>query len=209
MCAMIYLQACIGICLSIWAYAGNALFLPLNETSTFLPVLPTIPQAQSILCFNSSQQTKHTTVEGCRSTLNHLRNLPAYRIKQPFQHEKYPKIPFNTEEGSIILTPPFRFHAAGSDCALQISTHITEAIDVFSFYDVRQVGQSILEDCQSEGGYGGVGVLGNRKGWEVQIVGFTKTMELSQNRTIFVEGYDGREQRIVFESREPANRSSE
>ena len=95
-----------------------------------------------------------------------------------------------------MVAPPFRFHSVASDCALQILTIRADVIDVFSFEQARAVATNVLEDCQAEGGYGGVGELGKGIGWEVQVVGYTGP---SRNRTVFIEGYEGGDHDITLE----------
>lgn len=179
--------------LFLWAQTGAGLTLPFNGTSDPFPVLPVLPRVKQFTCWNSSQKEVHTSVEGCRSTLNYLRTIHTYRVRQAFQKDKSPKIAIQTHEGRDILCPPFRFHSVKSDCALQVDTVIEDAIDVFSFQEVRARALEILEECQDEGGYGGIGVLGQKKGWEVQVVGYLPPPPPPPptDRTVLLEGNHG------------------
>lgn len=165
-----------------WAHAGAELSLSINKTFPFIPSMQNLSQANGITCWTADQSSLHTSVEGCRKTLNFLRTIPGYRLKQPFELEKRPRVPFRTSTQGSLLTPPFRFHSRPSDCALQIDTRFVDLVDDFSFEDVRRVATDLLEDCQSVGGHGGVASLGQDKGWEVQVVGYIPPS--SENRTI-------------------------
>ena len=165
-----------------WIHAHAELSLPINNTSPFFPSLPNPSQANDITCWNSSQTSLHTSVDGCRKTLNYLRTIPGYRLKQIFQLDRNPKIPLRTSTERKILTPPFRFHSRPSDCALQIDTRYVDVVDEFSFEDARRAATDMLEECQSVGGYGDVAPLGQDKGWEVQVVGYEPPV--TRNQTI-------------------------
>lgn len=100
-----------------------------------------------ILCFKAAEGRETTSIDGCRLTLNRIRRLPNYRLKQDFQEGRNPKDPFK---------PPYIFHEEGSDCAIQLASGSETIVDKFSFEQVRSLATDILEDCQAFGGYGGV-----------------------------------------------------
>lgn len=192
---------CVTAHLLSWVHSSTALFLRVNETAQVLPVLPTLPQSNEIFCFEPAQQPEKTSVEGCRRTLNYLRGIPTYRLKQSFEMHRRPKIPWRTASGTTLHTPPFLLHAKGSDCAVRIDTLFEDVVDEFSFEEVRRVATDVVEDCQSSGGHGGVGTLGQRKGWEVQVVGYTHPPD--RNRTVVLEGFQGGDRRIPTPARWP------
>lgn len=113
----------------------------------------TIPHGYSrtsILCFKAAEGRETTSIDGCRLTLNRIRRLPNYRLKQDFQEGRNPREPSK---------PPYIFHEEGSDCAIQLASGSDTIVDKFSFEQVRSLATDILEDCQTFGGYGGVALV--------------------------------------------------
>lgn len=141
----------LALLLTLWSYTTSSLSLPLA--------------ANRITCFEGGQGRTHTSVDGCRPTLNYLRTLPGYRKPEQFQKDKHPKIP-STSPGQRFRTPPFVWHLSSSDCILQIDTVDPSVVDRFTFEQARALATDVLEDCQKTGGFGGFADLGRGIGWQ-------------------------------------------
>lgn len=134
------------------------LVLPSNTTS---PSLDGSSQWR-ILCFEAAQGRQATSVDGCRPTFNLVRGLPNFRLIQEFQEGKYPKKPYR---------PPYIFYHNESTCAIQVASGSKTLNDKFSFEQIKTRATDIVEDCQAQGGYGGVAPLGEDIGWTVKVIG--------------------------------------
>lgn len=145
---------------AVTARAGPELALRLNITLPF----PGGYTRTNILCFEAARGRETTSIDGCRPTLNSLRGFPHYRLAQLFQETRYPKEP---------STPPYMLNVKDSTCAIQLACGSATIIDRFSFEQVRALATDIVEDCQTQGGYGGVAPLGTGVGWTVKVIGYT------------------------------------
>ena len=123
------------------------------------------------ICYGPADTRLPITVEDCRDTLRIVRNMPDYRRVQEFQRNKKPLIP--VEQGRGFRSPPFVVDAEGTICGLEIADKIYGVADKFSFAQVRELAQDIVEECNSPGkaGYGGQWTIGEKGYWMIRIFG--------------------------------------
>ena len=123
------------------------------------------------VCYTPGASRLPITVADCRDTLKIVRNMPDYRRVQEFQTKKKPLIP--EEGGRRFRTPPFLFNAEGTICGLEISDKYGDPIDKFSFAQVRDLAQDIVEECNAPGkpGYGGQWSIGENGYWIIRVFG--------------------------------------
>ena len=122
-------------------------------------------------CYTPGASRLPITVADCRDTLKIVRSMPDYRRVQEFQRQKKPLIP---EEGRRrFRTPPFLFNAEDTLCGLEISDKFGGVIDKFSFEQVRNLAQDIVEECNAPGkpGYGGQWSIGEKGYWQIRVFG--------------------------------------
>ena len=123
------------------------------------------------VCYTPGVSRLPITVDDCRDTLKIVRNMPDYRRVQEFQRKKKPLIP---EEGRrYFRTPPFLFNAEDTNCGLEITDKFEGVIDKFSFAQVRDLAQDIIEECNAPGkpGYGGQWTIGDNGYWMIRVFG--------------------------------------
>ena len=97
--------------------------------------------------------------------------MPNYRLVQEFERHKKPLIP---EVGTrTFQTPPFLIAPEFTKCGLEISDVLPGLVAKFSFAQVRELAQDIVEECNSPGkpGYGGQWTIGQNNGWMIRIFG--------------------------------------
>ena len=125
-----------------------------------------------IRCFDPAPHRSKTNVDGCRPSLNELKQIYKWKVRQVFLEGQKPKIKIPSDP--VVRAPPFYIHHAESDCMLAIAGE--EGIkDEFSFEDVRSAATEILEECSSDGpGLGGASQLGSQNGWIISVSGFSK-----------------------------------
>ena len=122
-------------------------------------------------CFDPAASRLPITVDDCRETLKLIRQMPNYRLVQEFQRHKKPLIP---EVGTrTFQTPPFLIAPENTKCGLEISDVLPGLVAKFSFAQVRELAQDIVEECNSPGkpGYGGQWTIGQNNGWMIRIFG--------------------------------------
>ena len=125
----------------------------------------------SYMCFSPGDTRLPITVDDCRDTLKIVRNMENYGRVQEFQRNKKPLI---REEGRRgFRAPPFLFNADEGLCGLEITDKFDGVIDKFSFKQVRELAQDIVEECNSAGksGYGGQWTIGQNGYWMIRIFG--------------------------------------
>ena len=100
--------------------------------------------------------------------------MPDYRRVQEFQRKKKPLIP--EEGGRYFRTPPFLFNAEDTICGLEITDKFEGVIDKFSFAQVRDLAQDIVEECNAPGkpGYGGQWTIGDNGYWMIRVFGINE-----------------------------------
>ena len=143
--------------------APEPLTLQLDVNNLTVPLVAPSALNSHITCFGPASGLTPTTVDGCRPTLNELRTWPDYRRVQDFQEGVHPLEP---------QPPPLIVHNLASNCALQVKVRSAEIVDRFSFEQVRTLGADIVEECQGQGGFGGVAPIGRGIGWIVTVIGF-------------------------------------
>lgn len=136
------------------------LLIPSNPNLASLNT-STLISPQSIYCYEPLRGRLHTTLDGCRPSLNEIRTFPRYHKKQDFVRERWPKEPHR---------PPYLVHNEGSDCSIKIDTSDAREAEIFSFEQARQLATDILEECASTG-VGGATPIGRAVGWYVQVIG--------------------------------------
>lgn len=153
-----------------WSSLFPDVDLPSNVTAS----LPSTLSSTGIFCYEYMPGRETTYIDGCRPTLNSLRSFPRYRTVQYFQEGRYPKEPSK---------PPYLLHTNDSTCALQISCGTAGITDKFSFEQARALATDIVEDCQKQGGYGGVARIGRGIGWSVKVIGY-RTLDVRKPESI-------------------------
>ena len=97
--------------------------------------------------------------------------MPNYRRVQEFERKKKPLIP--VEGTREYRAPPFLIAPEDSKCALEINDLVPGFIDKFSWLQVKELGQDVIEECNSPGkpGYGGQSRIGENNRWTIRIFG--------------------------------------
>lgn len=114
-------------------------------------------------CFEPDPSRPRTNVNDCRSTLREIVNRPDRGLVQEFVMNKRPTKPH---------PPPYGFHKIDSNCVVEVFAISTLVKDRFSFVQVKDLAQQILQDCEDAGkGAGGRAGIGNNIGWLVVVQG--------------------------------------
>ena len=164
---------------------------PLANLSLSMPEAPAASNLTKppYTCYDPAASRVAITVDDCRDTLRLIRQMPNYRRVQEFERHKRPLIP---EEGSrAFQTPPFLIAPDLTKCGLEIRDVIPGLIDKFSFEQVKELAQDIVEECNSPGkpGHGGQCSLGQNNRWMIRIFGIPP-MDPSTNVTSLPEVSD-------------------
>ena len=122
-------------------------------------------------CYDPSPTRMAVTVNDCREAFRIIRSMPNYRRVQEFERKKKPLIP--VEGRREFRAPPFLIAPEDTKCALEINDIMPGFVDKFSWEQVKELGQDILEECNSPGmpGYGGQSRIGENNRWKVRIFG--------------------------------------
>ena len=146
---------------------------PLANLALSMPEAPAASNLSSppYTCYDPAPTRIPITVDDCREVFRIIRNMPSYRRVQEFERKKKPLIP--VERTREFRAPPFLFAPEHTKCALEISDLVPGFIDKFSWLQVKELGQDIIEECNSPGmpGYGGQSRIGQDNRWTVRIFG--------------------------------------
>lgn len=146
---------------------------PLANLSLFILEAPAASNLSRppYTCYDPAPSRIPITVEDCREALRIIRGMPNYRLVQDFERKKRPLIP--VERTRQFRAPPFLIAPDDSKCALEINDVIPGFVDKFSWLQVKELGQDIIEECNTPGmpGYGGQAYIGDKKRWMVRIFG--------------------------------------
>ncbi|KAL9614169.1 MAG: hypothetical protein Q9167_001321 [Letrouitia subvulpina] len=122
----------------------------------------------NIICHTPSHEVTHTTFNECRTIFRAFTNSirdPYYRQIQRFLWKQQPRYPH---------PPPYRINVAHNNCEFNITLANEFIISEFSFEQAKQLGQTVIQECEDEGHYyGGFAPLipGWDHGWRVEIGG--------------------------------------
>ena len=178
----IYISISFGLVM-IWSHGvSGSPYAKLQAASQLPPLanlslsIPEAPAASNLtkppyICFDPAASRVPITVDDCRETLRLVRQMPNYRLLQEFERHKKPLIP---EEGRrTFQAPPFLIAPDYTKCGLEISDAIPGFVDKFSFAQVRELAQDVVEECNSPGepGHGGHSRIGQNDGWKIRIFG--------------------------------------
>lgn len=153
---------------AILLFTQELLALPPTPESLSSPNSLT-PRAPNIKCFDFPEEPtayRKTSLDGCRPTLNTFKTFPAWRLVQDFLEGFFPLKPDK---------PPYYVALSTGDCSVEISSHEQPKVkDKFSFQEVKDLAQQILEECQEpeEPGRGGEVPIGSKGIWKVTVRGW-------------------------------------
>lgn len=138
--------------------------------------LPEAPAATNLseppyFCYDPGASRSPITVDECRETLRLIRQMPNYRLVQEFERRKKPLIPITGTRS--FHSPPFLMAPEGQKCGLEITDMLRGISDKFSFLQVKELAQNIVEECNApeQPGYGGQGHIGANRLWLVKVFG--------------------------------------
>ncbi|KAL9044485.1 MAG: hypothetical protein Q9214_002378 [Letrouitia sp. 1 TL-2023] len=123
---------------------------------------------QKITCHTPSRAATRTTFNECRAIFRAFTDGimgPQYRVIQRFSWKQQPRYPH---------TPPYRVNVVHNNCEFNITLANEYIVSDFSFEQAKQLGQTVLQECEDAGHYyGGFAPLipGSDHGWRVEIGG--------------------------------------
>lgn len=154
--------------------------------TSLLPTSPSLLNASTLTthtypihCYREGDV--HTSLEGCRPTINQFRSFPAYRTRQLFRMGRFPLLP---------RQPPFILHYPGADCAIGVACVLPFRDDLFSWEQVRAAALAVAAECEDSYGYGGWTSVGQGMGWDVRVLGWVEDAG-GANGTVVGEEVDG------------------
>ena len=146
---------------------------PLANLSLSMPEAPATSNLSRppYICYDPAPSRIPITVDDCREALRILRGMPNYRRVQEFERKRKPLIP--VEGTREFRAPPFLIAPENTKCALEINDVLPGYVDKFSWLQVKELGQDIVEECSSPGkpGYGGQSHIGENNRWRLRIFG--------------------------------------
>ena len=157
-----------------------------RRATSLLPTSPSLFNASSLTthtypihCYNEGDV--HTSLAGCRPSLNVIRSCPAYRTRQLFRMGRSPLLP---RSPPLIITHP------SADCAIGVACVLPFQDDYFSWEQVRAAALAVAVECEDRDGYGGWTSVGQGVGWDVRVLGWVEDAG-EVNGTMLGEEVDG------------------
>ena len=171
---IIILQLLLACATSAFPYPAQAQYPANHDATTGVQLItPQLNESRDpiVTCF-PRVQTAILEVDICREMLERtILRFPMYSQNQPFVAHSRPQV-YPDKPHSV---PPFAFKGATRDglvrCSISITPSESSKPDVFSWARVMRVANKILEQCTGTGTTdgGGVGDIGNRDRWRVEI----------------------------------------
>ena len=164
---------------------------PPADLSLSMPEAPAASNLSKLpyTCYDPADSRVPITVDDCRETMRLIRQMPNYRLVQEFERKRKPLIP--VEGSREFRAPPFLVAPEDTKCGLEINDILRGFVDKFSFLQVKELAQDIVEECNSPGkpGYGGQWSIGQHNHWRVRIFGISP-MDPLTNVTSLPEVFD-------------------
>lgn len=136
-----------------------------------------IPNAE-IFCYEPTDvfHPHRTSFDACRPIFQTIRSFPYFNRPQIFEWEKRPIIPAPWPRDQD--KPPFAIPSSGPDgrCVLHLAPFLVTITDRFSWKNVKDLGQEILQTCEQYG-YGGRTRVGDDERWAIRVFGYSSTSE--------------------------------
>ena len=180
----IYISIVLGLVMIRSHRVSGSPYAKLQAVSQLPPLanlslsMPEAPAASNLsrppyTCYDPAPSRIPITVDDCREALRIIRGMPNYRRVQEFERKRKPLIP--VEGTREFRAPPFLIAPDDTKCALEINDILPGYVDKFSWLQVKELGQDIIEECNSPGkpGYGGQSHIGENNRWKIRIFGIS------------------------------------